>query len=525
MLDKTLKNISIPKQKDIIFVAPNPSKWDSLLAENKLIVEKIRDRSKARSELLKIAYNYTLKITGSYPNDIRENVITTGHQAVWHHCGILAKNLITCHFAQVVNGISLHLVLDHDICDTAIVLPRQNTDGNFSFERIEIETEQKAVPLEFRQLPTKNRIRSFVNTIISAYSGQICNDAWPDCTLLKNGKISPINNIADLITYFQSLLNAALGLNIMYLPVSKLCQSDAFLNFVTSVITDAVNFTVSYNNGISTRVDDVTANSRGSIQYLAIDKKSGLTELPFWLVLPDGKRTSLYVRQEKNHKIQIGIASGVLEDLAYRNGEIYELRSTLQQLGYRLRPKAVSLTLFVRLFLADWFVHGVGGTSYEPITDYIIENYYRIKPLKYGVATCTMMLPLLNHLTPDKDDLSQLKHNLHDIKHNPEKYINKAMLERKPVASLIKTKKERITRAKDHSLSGSLRKSAWNSLSKINEKLFEYAKDTAEALEKEIAEFEKNIVSQDVCNCREYFFGLFPEKELQKLVKSINFVE
>jgi hypothetical protein len=523
MLDKTLKNLSVPKEKDVIFVAPDLSKWPSLLADNRLNAEKVMARSKSRNELLRIARNYTIKNTNVCQNDIHENVIVTGHQAIWQHCGIWAKSLTTFKFAKAVNGTGLHLVLDHDICDTAIIWPRQNTNGSFCFERIEIESEQKPIPLEFRPVPPQTHLKNFIDTIIDIQAGQFCSDIWPKYMVSEKNRISHLSNVADVITYFQSMLNVGLGLNMIYLPVSKLSESDAFLNFITSIIADAVNFADSYNNGVSTQFNDVTTNSRGSIQHLAIDKKSGLTELPFWLVLPDGKRASLYVEQEKNHKIRIGTASGGLEDLIYHNGKIHELRSALQRLGYRLRPKAVSLTLFVRLFLADWFVHGVGGASYEPVTDYIIENYYRIKPLRYGVATCTMMLPLPNHLTHNKNNLSQLKHNLHDIKHNPEKYIDKAMLEREPVASLIQTKKERIAQARDRALSISLRKSAWNSLAKINEKLFEYAKDTAGILEKEIAEFEKSLITQDVCSCREYFFGLFPEKELQKLVKSLTF--
>ncbi len=45
---------------------------------------------------------------------------------------------------------------------------------------------------------------------------------------------------------------------------------------------------------------------------------------------------------------------------------------------YCLRPKAVSLTTFIQLYLADWFVHGIGGSLYEPVTDYVIENYFGV---------------------------------------------------------------------------------------------------------------------------------------------------
>lgn len=478
-------------------------------------------------ELLKIARNYTLRIVDACPNNIPENIIATGHQAIWHHCGIWAKNLTTCKFAKAVNGSSLHLVLDHDICDTAMVLPRQNADGSWYSEKIEIELKQKAIPLEFRRLPQKTHIKTFVDAVINTRPGQICSDIWSERVVLKNNKISHFNNIADLITYFQSVLNVALGLNIMYLPVSKLSESDAFINFVISIILDSASFAAIYNDVVTKQINDLKINQQDNVQRLKLDKTSGLTEMPFWLLLPNGKRTSLYVMSKKTDEIKIGTASTALGNLdsASLSGKAEQLKNMLQQLNYRLRPKAVSLTLFARLFLADWFVHGIGGALYEPVTDYLIEEYYGMEPLRFGIATSTVILSVPNNVAFPKDNISQLKHELHNIKHNPEKHIDKLILKEEPVASLLQAKRETIARAKDRSLPSSMRKSAWSSLFRINESLSEYTKDTAKTLETKIGELEKNTISQEVCNYREYFFGLFPVNKLRKLAKSLTFTE
>lgn len=528
MLAETLQNLSIPKQKNIIFVSPEPSDWLSLLAENKLATENLPNRLKTRRELLGIARNYTLTIMDVVcPNNIPENIMATGHQAIWHHCGIWAKNLAMCKFAKAVDGNSLHLVLDHDICDTAMVLPKQNTDGSWYFEKIEVEPKQDAVPLEFRRVSQESYIKTFIDTVINPHAGQFCSDIWSKCAVLKKNKIPRFNNIADLITYFQGVLNVALGLDMAYLPVSKLSQSSAFINFVISIILDAASFATTYNDAIAKQINESKINTGETIRRLILDKATGLTELPFWLLLPNGKHTSLYVTSNKTNKIRISTASTELGNLdsGYISGKTDQLKNILERLGYRLRPKAVSLTLFVRLFLADWFVHGIGGALYEPATDYIIENYYRMKPLRFGVATCTMILPLPDAIAFPNNSISQLKHKLHNIKHNPEKYIDESVLKREPAASLLQAKKERIAQAKDRSLPCVLRKSAWSSLSIINQKLFEYAKDTVKILDKRIAELRKNAISQEVCNYREYFFGLFPEKKLHKVAESLAFTE
>ena len=48
-----------------------------------------------------------------------------------------------------------------------------------------------------------------------------------------------------------------------------------------------------------------------------------------------------------------------------------------------------TLTLFVRLCLADGFIHGIGGGTYDQVTDDIIRRYYGIEPPGYTVVSAT----------------------------------------------------------------------------------------------------------------------------------------
>ena len=40
----------------------------------------------------------------------------------------------------------------------------------------------------------------------------------------------------------------------------------------------------------------------------------------------------------------------------------------LQTRGIKLRSRALTTTMFVRLFLADAFLHGIGGAKYDEVT-------------------------------------------------------------------------------------------------------------------------------------------------------------
>jgi hypothetical protein len=521
MLTDRVRYLSIPKEKDKVFVLPEPAKWFSFLAENRRIAANIPDRLKSRYELLGIARDYTQMMGWTDISDVSQSIIATGHQATWHHCGIWAKNLVTCKFAGVVDGNSLHIVLDHDICDTALVLPKQRPDGNWHAERFEIESEQKPVPIEFR----KNSIKAFVENVTREHPGQLCNDIWLECLAHNIDKISYFHSIADLITYFQSILNFELGLNMIYLPISKLSESDAFIDFVISIIVEAPRFAETYNKAVIKQLRSSGINRRKTVPCLRLDRKKGRIMLPFWLQSPNGERTSLYVALEEINRIKIGSYTNMFDelDLSCRIGKADQLRNMLRRFGYRLRPKAVSLTAFIRLYLADWFIHGIGGSLYEPVTDYVIENYFGIRPLKYGVATCTQTLPQLDSVASFTENISHLSHELHNIKHNPERYIDESLRTQEPVVSLLRVKKEKIAQAKNRSAPTSSRKSAWKSLMQINHSLSMYTENAARTIERKILEFEKNKVSYKVCDCREYFFGLFPENKLRQLSKSMTF--
>jgi hypothetical protein len=60
----------------------------------------------------------------------------------------------------------------------------------------------------------------------------------------------------------------------------------------------------------------------------------------------------------------------------------------------RLSPRALTLTTFLRMFVVDQFVHGIGGGLYDQVTDRIISDWFGCTPPAFSVATATMFFPL-----------------------------------------------------------------------------------------------------------------------------------
>jgi hypothetical protein len=392
MVIKTLKNSSVPEEKDCIFTLPDFKSWPSLLRDNKGPLSAVNNRNISQTELVNTAAEYTERIGLSVSRlTSAADIIATGHQPKWHHCGIFAKNVITGGFAGQTGGVAVHLVLDHDSCSTSMSLPESDNEGLLRFKTIPLAKKHREMPLELMSVPSEEQLMKFMDSV-SRTGDSICREIW--CRdihgIIANSR--SCRSAADVITQLQAQLNRSLGLEIMYLPVSLMSQSSCFIAFVYSVLRDAVGFVRIYNEAIRNKIATDNLKSNQTIRSLKIDYLNGIIELPFWLVSKTGKRASLYASLN-DRNVSIGTAvdiAGTIDSSGEKERQMLEI---LRKNKYMVRPKSVTLTLFARLYLADLFVHGTGAVNYEYITDRLIGDFYKIKNLNFGVATATMTLP------------------------------------------------------------------------------------------------------------------------------------
>lgn len=59
----------------------------------------------------------------------------------------------------------------------------------------------------------------------------------------------------------------------------------------------------------------------------------------------------------------------------------------------RILPRAITLTLFLRIYKFDLFIHGVGAANYEWVTDRLIERFFNREAPPYIVVSGTFLLP------------------------------------------------------------------------------------------------------------------------------------
>ena len=90
--------------------------------------------------------------------------------------------------------------------------------------------------------------------------------------------------------------------------------------------------------------------------------------------------------------------------------------------GWCFRPRALALTIWARLLLADLFVHGIGGAKYDRISDAIIADYYGLTPPAMACVSATLQLDL-PHRRVTAESIRRMKHEARDLKWNPQRHF------------------------------------------------------------------------------------------------------
>jgi hypothetical protein len=104
-------------------------------------------------------------------------------------------------------------------------------------------------------------------------------------------------------------------------------------------------------------------------------------------------------------------------------------------------PKAVTLTMFMRLFITDFFIHGKGGGRYEEVSEHIIKEFFKIEAAPYEVASATMNLNKTKWFSVPDIDEKELELKLRDSVYSPEKFLDHShplVLQKKELQSKFK---------------------------------------------------------------------------------------
>jgi hypothetical protein len=187
----------------------------------------------------------------------------------------------------------------------------------------------------------------------------------------------------------------------------------------------------------------------------------------------------------------------------------------LETQGMKVRFRALTTTLFARLFLGDLFIHGIGGGKYDEVTDAILRSYHGIEPPAFLVLSATLHLPLPTYPV-SQSQLQQLRRRIRDLHYKPQQYVLNLEPDRRDekAVSLVQQKLDWIGRQPANRCQRRLR---FRTLRDLNEQLWPYVSDAERETLEETIEVAAKLEANQILQGREYAFCLFPEEKLREL--------
>jgi len=449
-------------------------------------------RKEWQTEVLKKAKEYMKKLGTELPAVIdNAPMIFSGHQPEPFHAGIIFKQKLLVKINPATAN-RLWVSVDSDPSNGyPVKIPSINGGG--AVKLVEMLPSAKN---EFHEnaLVNTGELREFAQ-IMKTEIKQLPDkrfdygiDFMENALTLK----SPEKMRALLMIWRTSYLSS-FGSPIFEIPLSHICKTKYFYRFLFEMLSIADKTAKVFNSKLEKYRKEHSLRSKAN-PFPNLERRGDATETLFWVMDKNG-RTPLFVTSTDAGFIM-------------PNGETIssqgELETVCKNHAYKIRPRAVALSLMQRLYLSDLFIHGIGGAKYDVITDNLISNLFKIDPPKFAVASCTLDN---DGLIDPSEKLAKLNQQKRDMKFHPEAHLE----ESDEVVAILAEKKLFVEDIKKKDAD---KKSIGNKISKLNEQLFNLLKPVMGKLVGEINETEKELKYYKMLTDREYPFFLSPPNKI-----------
>lgn len=543
-------SFKVPQKNKQIFLSPSVDKISSLLEENKIIFSqysfKILNRpfKEIRENCRKGVVGEALKFSKKFDPNIEEKInstyqyiIQSGHQPVFFHPGIWIKNIFLNELLKSLlldKCLGLNIILDNDICkDLNFSLPTLSSTGNLTLEKVNFLSSNLTsnLPFEENPYPSEKLINEFTRDIIhrlkplESENKDILNNFKNFAECLENySRFCSRNykkaNLGEFLSLARRLYEQEIEPAYLEIPFSQICNSDEFLSFFLEITKNIESFSKIYNNKLDEYRKLFKIRNRAQPSPNLIIKEN-LIEVPFWIWKEGDQRRNIFILREKEKSYLYNNSYGKIF-LMEKDGvkSLFSLKTLLKERGLKIRPKALLLTLYNRLFISDLFIHGLGGAKYDLVTDEIIREFFKVEPPHFLVISCTLYLDFKSSPASSDYKISLLKKKIRDLEFNPERYVDELSLtkkEKNQIGELIVKKTELIKKIKK-TLSPIEKRKNSEEIRTINNFIVEKIIPLKYELNKKIEEEEERIKKSKIYHFREFPYCFFSAKTLRNLL-------
>ena len=466
----------------------------------------------ARRELCVRARAYTLQYRSvSTDGSVAERgpLILAGHQPELFHPGVWYKNYALARFAQQSRAWAINLIIDNDLLHTPAIRVLSGTRKSPQVVRVPFDRSTVPLPYEERLVLDPSLFDSFADRVEQAVAPWVADPLvrtlWPHARRAAAER----QQLGASLAQARHRLEADWHLPTWEIPLSVVCQSDAFRRFVGELLVQLPRFARVYNESLweYRRVNRIRSRTHPVPELV---RDGDWQEAPFWIwTSQQPERRRLFVRPvaegwQLTDRRQTWPFLGHQD----RGSELIARLQQLEQQGVKLRPRALTTTLFARLCLSDLFLHGIGGAKYDQLTDQIMQQFWNLTPPTYYAISATAWLPVERPADPNPE-LEMWRHRQRDLVFHAEKFLPAAgeantWIEQKQ----IWIRQADPTRQRERHLA----------LQQINQHLQTFVVPQQEQTLQRLAQLRTEQQRWKILTSREYSFCLFPESTLRRIL-------
>ncbi len=478
-------------------------------------------RETARRELAALSRDYLGEFGLTAPPLDDEAIasaplIATGHQPELFHPGVWVKNFAAWSLARAFGGWSVNLIVDNDIPKSAAILAPRLAGGRLKLERVEFDRLISESPYEDWSITDPAALASFPGR-----SREVVGELAPDWLL---GEFWPrvlgrpeIGHLGQRFALARRETEESWGVANQEAPVSRVAESTPFLWFVSHLLARLPRYVRVHNQALEEYRAAHGIRSKNHPVAALASTRDGWLEAPFWAWRREQPRRRPLLARQNGRLIQLRIAGedGILAELPLSEDAIaccaVEQLRDLASAGIRIRPRALTTTMFTRYFVADLFIHGIGGAKYDELGDVVSQRFLGAYPPGFLTLSLTLWLAGLPQDSTNLEAIRRLDRRARDLIHHPERVLG----EQQPpdVRNIIEAKRAAIAGPVGTRLE---RKSRWAAIRRCNQALEPLLRDERDHLLLERANIAAQDASNRVARNREFSIILHSRERLRE---------
>ncbi|HUU11611.1 MAG TPA: hypothetical protein VM431_13875 [Phycisphaerae bacterium] len=509
----------VPREDRAVYLRPSSADLAAMVEANRRLVASYafdvagrpwpEFRAVARAEAVALARAYARRWGFGLERepDAALPLVVTGHQPQPVHPGVWFKHFVAGHLASAVGGAAINLTVDNDEAHGQALrfpvrAPAEATGD--AVHAVEVRLADDAGGAAFEEQPS--------SALRSEAAGEAIDGLPPPCVEPFRrwwrhvaGAARDAASLGEALAVARWRMEEELGLRNLELPVSHLADGEAFRLLVAEMLGRPDEVFAAHNASLAEYRRAYRERSPAQpVPDLARDGPR--LELPLWVWRPGEPRRRLWVEPRGNGLALFAdrdpMATIGLRAASGRAGSsaVAEVLKGLREQGWKIRPRALAMTLFVRLAVGDVFIHGLGGALYDKVTDAMIERLFGVRPPGLILASCTVRLPLEAYPAVPRD-LERARRRVRDWRHNPDRIISETTGRRGDVQALV-GEKWRLIRERDPTREG--RRRAYQRVHAINETLAAVEPDGRADAAREVARLHRHLRWNAILQNREY---------------------